>query len=561
MIIRFSPIFAFLVIGIPIIIGIIGSFLPAFGIDFASSNYELGLEAFSLLLNTPGIWKSAFLSVTIGLTTTAISLFVVTLFVACWSETRLFNLVLKFLSPILSVPHAAAAFGLAFLIAPSGLLMRLLSPWVTGFERPPDLLILNDPFGIALISGLIVKEIPFILLLTIAALTQSNASNFARISSSLGYGKTAGWLKSSFPEIYKQIRLPILAVLVYATSVVDVSIILGPTTPPPFAIQLLSWINEPSLNTRPKASAGALFQFLISSFTIIVWFAIEKIISLVGTLLYVDGRRFRSDQITRLFSKTLMFLIISIAILSIFVLMIWSIAGFWQFPNSLPSNFSLSNWIQYFPNLIKLVYTSFLIGIIATLLCAFIVIMCLENEHRLDIRLGIASNFILFLPLLVPQISFLFGLQISFLILGIDGTLSSVIFVHMIFTLPYLYLSLSNQWHALDPHYLRISASLGSSQLQSLLKVRIPLLLRPIMTACAVGFAVSISLYLPTLLVGGGRISTITTEAVALASGGNRQIIAVHTMVQMILPLIGFSFAILIPSLLFKNRKPMNIAA
>ena len=47
-----------------------------------------------------------------------------------------------------SVPHAAAAFGLAFLIAPSGLIARLLSPELTGWERPPDLLIVNDPLGL-----------------------------------------------------------------------------------------------------------------------------------------------------------------------------------------------------------------------------------------------------------------------------------------------------------------------------------------------------------------------------------------------------------------------------
>ena len=41
-----------------------------------------------------------------------------------------------------------------------------------------------------------------------------------------------------------------------------------------------------------------------------------------------------------------------------------------------------------------------------------------------------------------------------------------------------------------------------------------------ILTAAAVGFAVSVGQYLPTLLIGAGRLPTITTEAVALASGG-----------------------------------------
>ena len=46
---------------------------------------------------------------------------------------------------LLAVPHLASAIGTAFLLAPSGWLARLASPWLTGWERPPDLLTVNDP--------------------------------------------------------------------------------------------------------------------------------------------------------------------------------------------------------------------------------------------------------------------------------------------------------------------------------------------------------------------------------------------------------------------------------
>ena len=68
--------------------------------------------------------------------------------------------------------------------------------------------------------------------------------------------------------------------------------------------------------------------------------------------------------------------------------------------------------------------------------------------------------------------------------------------------------------------------------LTTLLRVRMPMLLRAILTAAAVGFAVSVGLYLPTLLIGAGRLTTITTEAVALASGGNRRVIGVYAFLQ-----------------------------
>jgi putative thiamine transport system permease protein len=59
----------------------------------------------------------------------------------------------------------------------------------------------------------------------------------------------------------------------------------------------------------------------------------------------------------------------------------------------------------------------------------------------------------------------------------------------------------------------------------------------------AIGFAVSIGQYLPTLLLGGGRIVTLTTEAVALSSGGNRRIVGAYAIAQAFWPALAFVLA------------------
>ena len=63
--------------------------------------------------------------------------------------------------PLLAVPHLALAVGLAFLIAPSGWLVRLIAPWPAGWHTPPDVLLVQDPLGLALTFGLVLKETPF----------------------------------------------------------------------------------------------------------------------------------------------------------------------------------------------------------------------------------------------------------------------------------------------------------------------------------------------------------------------------------------------------------------
>jgi putative thiamine transport system permease protein len=77
-----------------------------------------------------------------------------------------------------------------------------------------------------------------------------------------------------------------------------------------------------------------------------------------------------------------------------------------------------------------------------------------------------------------------------------------------------------------------------------LVSLKLPLLARPILVALALGFAVSVGQYLPTLFAGAGRFQTLTTEAVALAAGGDRRVVGVYTALQMFLPALGFALAL-----------------
>ena len=55
------------------------------------------------------------------------------------------------------------------------------------------------------------------------------------------------------------------------------------------------------------------------------------------------------------------------------------------------------------------------------------------------------------------------------------------------------------------------------------------------------GDLISTALYLPSLFAGAGRITTMTLEAVALASGGSRAMAGVATMLQLLIPMLAFA--------------------
>jgi putative thiamine transport system permease protein len=165
-----APSLTLLLLAGPVLAGTLGVLLPAFGWFPPLGGTALSLAPWRDLIAWPGLAAALRLTVTTALLSTILSLASALLIVAAWQGTAAFRLIERALSPLLSVPHAAAAFGLAFLIAPSGWVMRWLSPWATGLERPPDVLMVGDPWGLSLVAGLVIKEPPFLLLMILAAL-------------------------------------------------------------------------------------------------------------------------------------------------------------------------------------------------------------------------------------------------------------------------------------------------------------------------------------------------------------------------------------------------------
>jgi len=545
------------VLAFPVLAGVLGTLLPALGYLPALGGTQVSLAAFDALVSWPGFWPSVHLSVTVGFAATLISLAVVVLACAGLAQSRVFAVITGNLSILLSVPHAAAAFGLAFLIAPSGWVARMISPWLTGWDRPPDLLIVNDPAGLALLAGLVIKEIPFLFLMTLAALGQVRVTQSLATARALGYRPVTGWLKTVLPAVYAQIRLPVYAVLAFSMSVVDMAIILGPNTPPPLAVQVVRWMNDPDLQLRFQAAAAALVQLALVAGGLLVWRAGEILFSWIGRRVIFAGGRGSpvAEAIAVVLSGMALFMSIGAVLLGVGGLAVWSFAGLWPFPELLPDAATLRSWARYGPRLTDPVLETALIGGLTVVAALVLTVSSLEAEYRNRLAPGRGALWLLYLPLLVPQIAFIGGLQTFALVLGLDGGRSAVALAHLVFVLPYVFLTLSGPWRAWDPRYATVAHALGASRTCVLWRVRLPMLIAPVLTAGAVGFSVSVAQYLPTLLIGAGRVETLTTEAVALASGGDRRVIGIYALAQTAVALAPFVLALFIPWLLSTQKK------
>ena len=248
-----------------------------------------------------------------------------------------------------------------------------------------------------------------------------------------------------------------------------------------------------------------------------------------------------------------------VAALAFASLVLWSFAASWRFPEMWPHAFTFETWRHELSPAVPMLLRTLLLGAGVAGTALVLTILCLENE----VRRGVppASTFaLLYIPLLVPQIAFLTGMASLMAAFRLDGNVFEVGLAHLVFVLPYVFLSLAEPWRAYDERYRKTALLLGASPWRALWAVRLPMLARALLVAGAVGFAVSVAQYLATLIIGGGRFATVTTEAVALAAGADRRVVGVHALMQAALPFLGFALALIVPSLLFRHHRALRDA-
>jgi putative thiamine transport system permease protein len=267
-----------------------------------------------------------------------------------------------------------------------------------------------------------------------------------------------------------------------------------------------------------------------------------------------SGRRFARDGPIRLVAAGAATLSGAAAFASLAGLVVWSLAGPWRFPDAWPASLTLAHWTDgaagFGPAFAATVTSALAAATIAIVLAT----LSLEAEERRGRSIAVRTLPIVYLPLIVPQVVFLFGLDVLFLLAGLPPTIPTVVLAHLIFVLPYVFLALADPWRAFDRRFAQAALSLGASPNRVFARIRLPLLAQPVLVAFAIGVAVSVGLYLPTLLIGGGRIVTVTTEAVALSASGDRRMIGILVVLQMAIPLAAFTIARALPKLLFGRR-------
>jgi putative thiamine transport system permease protein len=499
------------------------------------------------------------LSLFTGVASTLLTLFLTRLVLAVAFPGRLWQRLVRSLAPMLAMPHVAFAIGLAFLVAPSGWLLRLLSPWATGFEAPPPWVTTQDPLGVGLVAVLVLKETPFLLWAVAAQLQRADLaqrlSQELAVARTLGYTAQRAWARIVWPQLAPRLAAPLAAVLAYNLTVVDVAQVIGPGSPPTFAVLVWTWLNDAEPDVNAQGATGALLlTVLLVVCAAVLWLAWRWAATwwLRGEM--NRGRRGwqprgpahlrrRIGLWLRGMPRSVLTWAIPVLggvyVAVVLVLAVSSVAGVWQFPSLWPQVLSWQAWQAVGGSLPTLINTLGLaLGSAAmALVWAVAWLELAPPSWEAQVRRW------LYVPLVLPSVLWVIGLHRLALAVNLDGQWLGVLWAHGLITIPYALIALAPAYSSFDDRLRVVAATLGISGWRFLWRVKWPLLKASLAAAFAVGFAVSVAQYLSTLYVGAGRFNTVSTEAVALASGGQRSLTAAYAALQALAPLLMFGWA------------------
>lgn len=229
--------------------------------------------------------------------------------------------------------------------------------------------------------------------------------------------------------------------------------------------------------------------------------------------------------------------LISWLVLPLVPLAIWSFARGWTFPNLLPQNWTLQPWAFALSPQSGVLHSLGLttgIALAATALSVLLGVPAGRALGQYKFRGKTLIELIILAPIIMPGIAVAMGLQSVFIGLHLNNTVTGVVLVHLIPTLPYMVLVMSGIFAAYDPLVEDQARSLGASPGQVFRHITLPAILPGIIVGAMFTFLVSWSQYILTLVIGGGRVQTLPLLLFQFATSGRNDITGAIGMIYIL---------------------------
>jgi putative spermidine/putrescine transport system permease protein len=221
------------------------------------------------------------------------------------------------------------------------------------------------------------------------------------------------------------------------------------------------------------------------------------------------------------------------------ILIALSLSQQWMYPSILPKTFTTEAWQYIFQpgnNIISSIFTSFIIAFTVALVStiAGFITSRLIAYHQYKNKL----LFLAYMPFILSPVILAVCLKYWFIKLGISGTVAGVILAQLIIAFPYSTIVLISFWNNRIEQFQLLVQTLGGTNRYAFLKVIYPIAVPMLLVCFFQCFLISWFEYGLTLVIGFGRVQTLTLRVSQFLTEANIFYAALSCCLLIIPPII-----------------------
>lgn len=204
------------------------------------------------------------------------------------------------------------------------------------------------------------------------------------------------------------------------------------------------------------------------------------------------------------------------------------------------SGFSLQWYQALFENreMMTAITTTITIALISTFVATVMGTLAaigISKSRRLIKELVLSVNSF---PILNPEIVTAIGLMLLYSSLNVEKGFMTMLLAHIIFSTPYVILSVLPRLRRLDPDIAEAALDLGATPLQALWKVIVPMITPGIISGALIAFTMSFDDFVISYFVSGNGVKNISILVYTMSKRINPTINALSTILVVIITIV-----------------------
>jgi ABC-type spermidine/putrescine transport system permease subunit II len=227
-------------------------------------------------------------------------------------------------------------------------------------------------------------------------------------------------------------------------------------------------------------------------------------------------------------------------------LILWTVAERWYFPHALPLEYGFSYWERVFSprgTAMESLTNSVVVASMTVMVSMALAVPAGYALARLELPLRGLILLAFLVPQAFPNLPVYVNIARLFYQLGLNGTVTGVVLVHVSHGLVYAVWIATAAFSAVDGELEEAARSVGANALRTFRDVTLPLAAPGLLASAIFVFLESLDEFTGSYFVGAPDVNMLPLLLYTASAGGNYQIASI-TALLLLIPSVGFMLVV-----------------